>query len=39
MANISSEKFAGTKHWSDPSAWVGGLVPTWAGQMRSDIIR
>jgi len=28
MATIYSEKFAGTKHWSDPSAWVGGVVPT-----------
>ena len=28
MATIYSEKFAGTKHWNDPSAWVGGIVPT-----------
>lgn len=28
MATIYSEKFAGTKHWNDPSAWVGGTVPT-----------
>ena len=31
MATITSEKFAGTKHWNDPSAWVGGVVPTGSG--------
>jgi len=33
MATINSEKFAGIKHFSDPSAWVGGVVPTGSGDI------
>jgi hypothetical protein len=27
MANIYSAKFSGSKHWDDPTAWEGGVVP------------
>ena len=33
MANINSEKFAGVKNFNDPSAWVGGTVPTGSGDV------
>ena len=33
MANIYSEKFAGVKNFNDPSAWVGGTVPTGSGDV------
>ena len=27
MANIYSAKFSGSKHWNDPTAWEGEVVP------------
>ena len=41
MANILTVKNAGIKHWDDPTAWVGGVVPgkTDRAYIESDFTR